>query len=107
MTYSQTIRALAVPTRRSILEALQTQPMSVQQLTEILPISQAAVSQHLKRLRAAGLVEMESEGARHVYRLRLEGLAGLRAYLESFWGEVLDAFAEADGDADSTEGEKP
>ena len=70
--------------------------MSVQELTEVVPVSQAAVSQHLKKLREAGLVEMESEGARHLYRVRREGLEELRTYLESFWGNVLDAYAADD-----------
>jgi len=96
MTYSKALSALAVPTRRDIFEALRAQPMSVQELTEVIPVSQAAVSQHLKKLREAGLVEMESDGARHVYRARREGLAALRAYLESFWGDVLDAYAAED-----------
>ena len=96
MTYSDAISALSVPTRRSIIEALRAQPMSVQELTEVVPVSQAAVSQHLKKLREAGLVGMETEGARHLYRLRREGLAELRAWLESFWGDVLDAYASDD-----------
>lgn len=67
--------------------------MSVQELTESVPVSQAAVSQHLKQLREAGLVEMESEGTRHVYRIRRQGLEALRAWLDGFWGDVLDAYA--------------
>ena len=67
--------------------------MSVQELTARVPVSQAAVSQHLRKLREAGLVEMESDGARHVYRVRRAGLEALRAWLDSFWGDVLDAYA--------------
>ena len=96
MTYLSVISALAVPMRRSLFEALRRRPMSVHELTEMVPVSQAAVSQHLKKLREAGLVEMESDGARHVYRVRREGLAALRAYLDSFWDDALDAFAAGD-----------
>lgn len=94
MTYETTIAALAAPTRRTILEALRTQPLSVQDLADLVPVTQAAVSQHLKRLREAGLVEMEARGTRHVCRLRPEGLASLRAWVESFWDNVLGAYAD-------------
>jgi DNA-binding transcriptional ArsR family regulator len=70
--------------------------MSVQELTETVPVSQAAVSQHLRKLAEAGLVEMEADGARHVYRLRHEGLFALRRWLDSFWGDVLEAYASGD-----------
>ncbi len=93
MPYSKTLSALSVPTRRELLEALRTKPMSVQELTALVPVSQAAVSQHLRKLSEAGLVEMESDGARHVYRVRREGLEALRAWLDSFWGDVLAAYA--------------
>ena len=44
-----------------------------------------AASQHLKVLRAAGLVEVRAEGNRRLYRARREGLAELRAFLDEFW----------------------
>lgn len=80
--------------------------MSVQELTATVPVSQAAVSQHLRKLAEAGLVEMEADGARHVYRLRREGLAALRAWLESFWGDVLEAYASDDRPPDENPTEK-
>jgi DNA-binding transcriptional ArsR family regulator len=50
------------------------------------------VSQHLKALKDAGLVEERSEGVRRIYSLRREGLMELREWLDSFWGEALEAF---------------
>jgi DNA-binding transcriptional ArsR family regulator len=62
-----------------------------------LPVSRPAVSQHLKVLKDAGLVEERSEGARRIYALRREGLMELRAWLDSFWDDALEAFkAEAE-----------
>lgn len=109
MTYAHVITALAAPTRRSIIEALRTQPMSVQELTALLPVSQAAVSQHLKRLRDAGLVAMETEGTRHICHIRREGLAALRAWVDGFWTDVLDAYAASDDPMtpNKRKGEKP
>ena len=94
MTYSDAISALAVPTRRTILESLRTQPLSVQELTSLVPVSQAAVSQHLKKLLEAGLIDMEKDGTRHLYRLRRQGLLSLREWLDRFWDDVLDAYAQ-------------
>jgi len=57
-----------------------------------LPVSRPAVSQHLKSLKDAGLVEERSQGARRIYSMRREGLLELREWLDSFWGDALEAF---------------
>jgi DNA-binding transcriptional ArsR family regulator len=62
-----------------------------------LPVSRPAVSQHLKVLKDAGLVEERSAGVRRIYSLRREGLMELREWLDGFWDEALEAFqAEAE-----------
>lgn len=93
--------ALADPTRRGLLERLARSPASVTQLTEAVPVSQPAVSQHLKVLREAGLVTFRKVGSRHVYRADPEGLEELREYVDSLWGGVLRAFRDhvEEGDA--------
>jgi DNA-binding transcriptional ArsR family regulator len=63
--------------------------------TRLLPVcrvSRPAVSQHLKALKDAGLVQERSEGVRRIYSVRREGLVELRAWLDSFWSDALDAF---------------
>jgi len=92
MTYELALEALADGTRRKILGLLRRGPRTVGALADALPVSQPAVSQHLKTLREAGLVEAERVGVRRVYRIRTQGLEPLRAYVESFWDEALDAF---------------
>lgn len=94
MTYGKAIAALADPTRRAIVERLRLGPASVSELTDELPVSQPAVSQHLRVLREARLVERRSDGARRIYRLDGQGLAELRDYVESFWDDVLAAFQD-------------
>lgn len=60
-------------------------------------MSRPAVSQHLKVLREAGLVEEERVGTQHVYRVAPRGLVALRRYLDGFWDDALEAFkAEAE-----------
>ncbi|HEX9728435.1 MAG TPA: metalloregulator ArsR/SmtB family transcription factor [Gemmatimonadales bacterium] len=92
ITYDKVLDALADRTRRSIVELLRTGPKRVGELSAALPVSQPAVSQHLRVLREAGLVESRREGTRRIYRLRPEGLNALRDYAASFWSSVLDHF---------------
>ena len=92
MPYGTALAVLADPTRRRVFERLRAGPRAVHALATGLPVSRPAVSQHLKALKDAGLVEEHSEGTRRIYSLRREGLEELRAWLDSFWGEALEAF---------------
>jgi DNA-binding transcriptional ArsR family regulator len=84
--------ALGDPTRRTVLELLRGGEQSVRELTDHTAVSQPAVSQHLRVLREAGLVEVRPEGARRLYRVRPDGLSELRAWVDHFWDDALGAF---------------
>lgn len=84
--------ALGDPTRRAVLELLREGERTVGQLVDALPVSQPAVSQHLRVLRDAGLVTSRAEGTRRIYRVERDGFAAVRAYVDRFWDDVLDAF---------------
>jgi DNA-binding transcriptional ArsR family regulator len=87
--------ALGDPTRRAILETLRREgPSSVGRLAERVPVSRPAISQHLKVLGAVGLVNHESRGTRNIYRVDRSGLDELRAWLDQFWGDALEAYAD-------------
>ena len=86
--------ALGDPTRRQLFEYLRMGPCPVTELISIVPISQPAVSQHLRVLREAQLVRVEKRGQQRIYHLNPVGLAELRGYVESFWDDVLQAFGE-------------
>jgi DNA-binding transcriptional ArsR family regulator len=97
MAYGMALTVLADPTRRKVFERLRTGPRPVNALAAGLPVSRPAVSQHLKVLKEAGLVEERSEGVRRIYSVRREGLAELRDWLDGFWDDALEAFkAEAE-----------
>jgi DNA-binding transcriptional ArsR family regulator len=99
MANQQTFTALADPTRRQVFERLADGPRAVGELAEGLPVSRPAVSQHLKVLKAAGLVTDRPDGARRVYQIDPAGLGQMRAWLDRFWDGALDAFkAEAERD---------
>jgi len=84
--------ALGDPTRLAIAERLAEGPRAVSELAATLPVSRPAVSQHLKVLKDAGLVIDRPEGNRRIYQLDPEGLAALRAQLDSFWTKSLSAY---------------
>jgi DNA-binding transcriptional ArsR family regulator len=86
--------ALADPSRRHLLAELAAGDRTVSQLMTGLEISQAAVSQHLRVLREAGLAEAQRDGRHQRYRLRPAGLTELRDWLdelERFWQSRLTA----------------
>jgi DNA-binding transcriptional ArsR family regulator len=86
--------ALGDPTRRRIFESLRTGPQSVGELAGGLPVSRPAVSQHLRVLKEAGLVDDRKHGTRRVYRVDPDGLRPLRDYFDSFWTEALERFRD-------------
>ncbi len=95
MTYAITLAALSDPMRRSILERIVEVPRSVGEIAEDLPISRPAVSQHLKVLKDAGLVQEERAGTRRIYRADGAALGELRTYIDQMWQATLGRFAEA------------
>lgn len=64
------------------------------ELTRSLPISQPAVSQHLRVLKHVGLVSDRAEGTRRIYRLNEAGVAALRDQLDTFWRRTLSGFED-------------
>lgn len=95
MTNLLSLEALADPTRRAIYERLRGRPHSVNELAASLPVSQPAVSQHLRVLKEARLVQVRKQGNQRIYSPQPQGLAELRAYVDGLWEDVLAAFQEA------------
>jgi DNA-binding transcriptional ArsR family regulator len=96
-----TLIALADPLRRGIVELLKVRPRRAGEIATLLDVSPPLVSKHLKVLRGSALVEEERTGddARvRVYRLRPQGLEGLRDWLSdvgAFWNAQLASFKAA------------
>jgi DNA-binding transcriptional ArsR family regulator len=85
-------KALADATRREVFERLAAGPKAVGELADELPVSRPAVSQHLKALKAAGLVSERRDGTRRVYQIDPNGLGEVRAWLDRFWDTALASF---------------
>jgi DNA-binding transcriptional ArsR family regulator len=83
--------------RRSIIERLSEGPCTVADLAAGMPISRPAVSQHLKLLKDAGVVQDAPRGKHRVYSLDAQRLARYRRQLDEFW---FDALANLAGPTD-------
>jgi ArsR family transcriptional regulator len=80
-------KALAHPARLAILETLALRGSCIcGEIVQVLPLSQATVSQHLKVLKEAGLVRGATDGPRSCYCLDGTALRRLRADLEQTLG---------------------
>jgi DNA-binding transcriptional ArsR family regulator len=104
MTYQRALAALSDPTRRALLERVVERPRSVGDLVRALPVSQPAVSQHLKVLKEAGLVAERRDGTRRIYSADATALGELRAYVDAMWRDALEGFAARVDEQTSTGG---
>jgi len=107
MAYGKALRCLSDPTRRRVFERLRAGPQSVGVLARGLPVSRPAVSQHLKALKSAGLVNDRPEGTRRVYYIDPDGLGELRRWLDQFWDDALRALKHAAEAPDPPSKKKP
>lgn len=87
--------ALADPTRRSILEMLATQgELSATEISDAFPVTPQAISQHLKVLREAELVQVEKRGQQRIYRINPSVVLELEDWatrLRQLWEQRFDA----------------
>ncbi len=77
-------KALAHPHRVHILRFLLAQQACFAgEIADQLPVAASTVSQHLNKLRAAGLIQGEVDGPRRCYCIHPESLATLKALVEA------------------------
>ena len=87
MSLQQTLKALADPTRREILNLLKGAPKSAGEICERFDISGAAVSRHLSVLKEADLVCDSREGKFIYYELNTSVLEEALLWLTDLKGE--------------------
>lgn len=93
LAQSTVFQAVADPTRRAVLDLLAAGERAVNDLLSHFRITQPALSQHLRILRHAGLVENRKDGRRRLYRLRpapLREVYDWAAHYERFWTDRLE-----------------
>ncbi|QRM56628.1 metalloregulator ArsR/SmtB family transcription factor [Sinorhizobium sp. BG8] len=85
MASTDPFAAIADPNRRFLLEELRRAPKTVNELSQGLPISRPAVSQHLKALLDSNLVSVTSKGTKRIYAINNKGFNRLNFWLDQFW----------------------
>ena len=86
----ESLRAVADPTRRAILRLVRDHELPAGAIANHFPtMSRPAVSQHLRVLADAGLVDVRPDGNRRLYRWRRDGLRDAAEFVEEMWSERL------------------
>ena len=87
MGLQQTLKALADPTRREILNLLKKGKLSAGEITDHFDITAAAISRHLSVLREADLIEDTREGKYIFYELNASVLEEILLWITELKGE--------------------
>jgi DNA-binding transcriptional ArsR family regulator len=95
VTADAVLRALAEPHRRRILTLVGDGEVPAGEIAQHFDITHQAVSQHLKVLRDAGLLNERRDGTRRLYAIRPEAIESVRAYLDELWPASLDRLRDA------------
>jgi DNA-binding transcriptional ArsR family regulator len=94
----QTLSVLADPTRRRIVELLAGGALCAGDIASRFDVSAPAISQHLKMLRHANLVQVRRDAQKRIYELNPQGVEELREWvdrLRGFWSRKLDVLESA------------
>ena len=87
MALQHTLRALADPTRRDILDMLKAGRLSAGEIAERFPVTGAAVSRHLSVLKDADLIRDTREGKFIYYDLNASVLEEIMLWVKDLKGE--------------------
>ena len=91
MGIQETMRALADPTRREILNLLKGGRLSAGEITDHFPVTAAAVSRHLSVLKDADLIRDKREGKFIYYEMNASVLEEIMLFISDLKGEKKDA----------------
>jgi len=107
MVMEAALRAIAEPRRRRILQLVGARELSAGEIASHFEVTRPAISQHLGVLKEAGLVDERRNGTQRLYRARPQGLAELKAFLDGFWDEKLEALQrEAEREEEQKRGKR-
>ncbi len=81
---NETFKALADPTRRKILELLKERDLTAGEISEYFNMTKPSISNHLKILKQADLVQDEKRGQFVIYSLNTTVFQDLIGWLFSF-----------------------
>jgi DNA-binding transcriptional ArsR family regulator len=90
--YQNVYRAIADPTRRTILDLLRTRELSAGAIAERFPVSRPAIAKHVRVLRQAGLINERREAQSRFYSINASPLREVDRWLNDyrvFWAARL------------------
>ena len=112
-TTTDAFNAVAEPRRRQILDALAGGERPVNDLVDVLGLSQPQVSKHLRVLREVGAVDVREDGRQRLYRLNGHALKPIHDWVKEYertWSErfdrleqVLEELKQEEGDGSDDE----
>ena len=91
-----TLSALSEPNRINIVELLRDGPLTVGEIAEQLGLRQPQTSKHLKVLSDNGILEVQAEANRRIYKLRPEPFQELDSWIHSFQRVMQERFDNLD-----------
>ncbi|ULT57397.1 metalloregulator ArsR/SmtB family transcription factor [Neobacillus drentensis] len=91
-----TLSALSEPNRMNIVELLRDGPLTVGEIADQLGLRQPQTSKHLKVLSDNGIVEVQAEANRRIYKLRSEPFQELDSWIQSFRRVMQERFDNLD-----------
>ena len=94
----QAFRALADPTRRSILMLLSGEDLSIGEVAAQFDVKRGAVKKHLAILEEGQLISVRTSGRERINHLELDALRAVSEWLEYFeqyWDERLAGLKQA------------
>jgi len=94
MPYEKQFAALSHPLRQQIIANLQAGPSIAGELAASIDASQPVISQHLKVLRDAGLIQVDPKGTKRFYRINPSELEALRDFLTQHWQKALSGLTD-------------
>jgi DNA-binding transcriptional ArsR family regulator len=87
----EVFKALAEPQRVAILRLVHEQELPAGEIASHFKTTRQAISQHLRVLSNAGLLELRRDGTKRLYHVNTEAFGDLRTFLDIFWNQSLSS----------------
>jgi DNA-binding transcriptional ArsR family regulator len=87
----EVFKALAEPQRIAILRLVHERELPAGEIASHFNLTRQAISQHLRLLTNAGLLELRRDGTKRLYRVRKSAFGDLRIFLDAFWSQSLSS----------------
>jgi DNA-binding transcriptional ArsR family regulator len=99
-TTADAFNAVAEPRRRQILDVLMAGERPVNDLVQLLGVTQPQVSKHLRVLREVGAVDVREDGRRRLYRLNGQALKPIHDWVSAYERSWSERFEQLDAVSD-------